>query len=73
VPQVPFDIFGQRVHGLVPTRPVFLQRLHHDPVQIAAHQSSQGVWRHPAVLGGIGESLSKGADFGGWAYRLFFP
>ena len=41
VRQVALDVAGEAAGRLVPPRPVLLQRLHHDPVQLAAHQLRQ--------------------------------
>ena len=41
VVQVALDVPGQPAGRLVPPRPVLLQALHHDPVELAAHQLRQ--------------------------------
>ena len=39
--QVALDVAGQAAGRLVPPAAVFLEGLHHDPVEIAAHQPGQ--------------------------------
>ena len=39
--EVPQDIRGQAIGCLVTARAVLLQTFHHDPIQIAAHQTDQ--------------------------------
>ncbi len=47
------NIHHQTVGGLVATLSVFLQRLHHDPVQIPAHGFPQLLYRGTAMLGDL--------------------
>ena len=55
--QMPLDVHGQAVGRLVAARAVFLQALHHDPVQVAPHAD---------------ESLSVAADVAGSGFSGFW-
>src|SRR5438046_8942116 len=42
--QMPLEVPGQTVDGLISARPVLLEALHHDPVQVTAHGTDQFWW-----------------------------
>ena len=68
------DVAGEAAGRLVASRPVLLERLHHDPVEIAAHQPGQPRrldFRDAATDGKRSrESLSRVLGLGGSSSRM---
>jgi hypothetical protein len=52
VAQVPRDVFGQSRRTVVAPNPVLLQRLHHDPIEIAGQDHSLAIGLDGTVAGG---------------------
>ena len=72
VRQVPLDVGHQTVRRLVPTRPVLLQRLEHDPVQIPPHQLGQ-LRRFGAPVGRHARQGVAGRELGAGSRGFDFP
>src|SRR6266567_915438 len=69
---MPLNVRGQAVGGFIAPRAVFLQALHHDPVQVAAQKVDQLGRFEAAALGCGGQFLAaERADAGGRALGFF--
>ena len=62
VAQVPLDVLGQAVGRLVAARPVLLQGLHHDPVEVALDQLAEEFRAGVTALGDVAGRLAERAD-----------
>ena len=73
--EVPLDVAGEAVGGLVPPGAVLVQRLHHDPVELAADQLRQPGRLGPPLRRQRGErspeSLSRVEGLGGSSSRIW--
>src|SRR5690349_11719882 len=70
--QITFDIAGQAVGGFVAAAAVLLQRLHDDPIELAAHQPAELSRVALAPRGNRLGLVAERAQSGAGTWRLFF-
>ena len=73
VVQMPLDICSQHICRLVTTTSIFLQRLHHDPVEVAADSFGQHIRGSASVFSDVGQCLTESAKFCGRLPPLVGP
>ena len=71
VGQVPLNVGCQLLGGLVTSSAIFFQRLHHNPVQVAAKQLAERFRLDPTVFCNLGKVLHRTNAHGG-ARRFLF-
>ena len=70
--QMPAEVGGEAVGGFVAAAAVFLERLHHDPVEVAADLFAEFQRLSAALAGDVRKGGAEGADAGARFGRFLF-
>ena len=62
MPEMPVNIVGKLRSRRVSSRPVLLESLHRDPVQVSTHEPAQRLRLGSAMPGNVGELITQGAQ-----------